>query len=402
MKRPYAALLLLLLAGLGCSLTRADDKGEITTPTPIGIISSGGTPAATLSPTPNPNATNTPVPAPPTRLPTLFPTPQQFNTPVVPGAVRPPTVVASAGGGSASSGGAGQIAAAGGDPAVGAPQNNGFYFPNTIVYSSGGSLRAVGRDGSGGGVIGSGSVATRSLNGLFIASGSVLVRPDGQKIGVISGQTTTPAWSRDNSTAYFGSGANLMRYQNGTTTAVNSTLGDLIKVEFSPDGGTLLFASRNQIKLLHGDGAVSVRWDSTTETVSDGPYWATRGEQFGLYFTLNNGRRIFLNGGLSEVTDPNERLQLQSPVNPYARVYIRADNGGSLTLVAVWPEAPDREFVAPSLADVSWSPDSAQLVYASMGGELVVLDAASGGSQVIASGGARFPVWSPPRYLVKN
>ena len=394
---------LLMLAMLACTLSSSDENVNVSgarTPTAISI-SDSETATGAAGPTQRP--TTTAVFAPPTRQPTLLPTPLQFNTPVSNVAVPPPVSNNSNTGNPASSGG--EIAASGGDPAAGAPQSNGFYFPNSIVYSSGGSLRAVGRDGSGGGVIGSGDRGIRSLNGLFVASASggvTVVRPDGQRVVQGSGQTTLPTWSRDGSTAYFGSGNNLIRYRNGSIETVASLNGNISVVEFSPDSGTVLFANQNQVKMLHGDGNISTRWDSGSELVVNGPYWTMRGENLGVYFELNNGRRIWVGGDLSEITDPNEHLQLLSPANQFARVYVRANNGGSLTLVAAWPGASDIEFVAPTLADVSWSPDGSQLVFASPDGSLILLDTASGARSTIASGGARYPLCTTPHYTVRN
>ena len=132
-----------------------------------------------------------------------------------------------------------------------------------------------------------------------------------------------------------------------------------------------------------------------------GPYWAIRDGELGVYAVLSSGRRIFIGGGLSNVDNPNEHLQLISPVNEAARVYVRGQDGGTQRLVAVWPGSADVEFVARSIADVSWSPDSSQLVYATPNGELVLLDAANGSQQTIASG-ASAPVWTPPRYTVRQ
>ena len=158
-------------------------------------------------------------------------------------------------------------------PEAGAPQNNGYYFPNAIVFTSGGSLNSVNRDGSGNTTIASAGPVARSLNGLFVAtaSGGVnVIRPDGQSIASGGTPTTLPTWSRDNSVAYYGSGGNLVRFSGNNTEVVNSVNGEMIRTEFSPDGGTVLFASRNQIKLLHGDGNVSTRWESGDEAINQG------------------------------------------------------------------------------------------------------------------------------------
>jgi hypothetical protein len=409
MKRIWIVILLLGLAGLACSLTTSDEETqEVRTPTPIRIsnVEATSTVQARTSTPVSVNASPTPVAAPPTLRPTLLPTPVQFNTPVP--AVGISQGVSSEGQSSgvnvASSSGA-SLSGSGSGAAAGAPQANGFYFPNTIVFSSGGSIRSIGRDGSGGGVIASGNSAIRSLNGLFVAtaSGGVnVVRPDGTAISQGSGLTTLPTWSSDGNTAYFGSGSSLIRFQNGVSQVVDSTNGDIIVVEYGPDGGTLMFASRNQIKLIYGDGTVGTVWDSF-ESINIGPFWAYRNDQLGVYIETSGGKRLFIGGGVNEITSPFEHLQLQSPANGGARVYVRARNDGYLTLVASYPGASDVEFTAPTLQDVSWSPDSSQLIYASTSGDLIILDAATGAQQVIAAGvGARYPVWTPPRYLLRE
>ncbi|NJO83916.1 MAG: hypothetical protein HC828_14755, partial [Blastochloris sp.] len=63
-----------------------------------------------------------------------------------------------------------------------------------------------------------------------------------------------PTWSPDGGTAYYGNGNTLIRAQGTSTQSVGNVNGDLIVVEYAPDGGTVLFASNNQIRLLYGDG----------------------------------------------------------------------------------------------------------------------------------------------------
>jgi WD40 repeat protein len=303
-----------------------------------------------------------------------------------------------------SNAGQGQLVAASGDPGAGAPQSNGFYFPQTILYRSGNSVLAVSSAGGGGLVIGSGN-AVRSLNGLFVATagnGVAVVRPDGASVASGSGQSTLPSWSRDGSSAYWGSGAQLIRFQGGNTTVISTLNGNLTKVEVAPDGSTVLFANSTQVKLIMGDGTPYELWVSDGSSIIEGPFWANRNGQLGIYARLSDGRRVFMGGGFSTIDDPFEQLQQVSPINEGARVYIRQENAGNgYLLVAVWPGLPDREFVAKTLFDLSWSPDGAQLVYATPDGQLILLDLASGNGSVLASGGASAPIWSPARYIVK-
>lgn len=409
MKRVYLLASVLMIAALACNFTSDGDgenKGGLRTPTAILISDAEATATRIADSTQGPqaDATRTSVSAPPTRLPTLFPTPQQFSTPVSNVAALPPTVVGGGSGGNAATGNSG-LTSNTANPAAGAPQNNGYYFPNAIVFTSGGSLNSVNRDGSGNSAIGQAGQAIRSLNGLFVAwaaGGVNIIRPDGQSVASGGTPTTLPTWSRDNNVAYYGSGGNLVRFSGGNTEVVNSVNGEMIRTEYSPDGGTVLFASRGQIKMLHGDGNVSTRWESGDEQINEGPYWATRDGQLGVYAVLSSGRRVFIGGGASNVDNPNEHLQLQSPVNDGARVYVRGQDGGTQRLVAVWPGAADVEFTARSIVDVSWSPDGSQLVYASPGGDLILLDAANGSQQTIASGGASAPLWTTPHYTVRQ
>jgi len=409
MNRLVLLLGALLLATLACTLTGGDDPQaeNIRTPSPV-VISQAET--ANAQATRDLSASPTPVSAPPTRLPTLFPTPVQFNTPIPNvAAALPPTVVSNtdASGQVASGSGAGGITASGVDPAAGAPQQNGYYYPNTIIYNRNREQIAIGLDGTPFANLGAGSRASRSLNGLFVAlvsSGITIKRPDGTNIAQGSGQTTLPSWSRDGATAMFGSGNNLVRFQNGGLETLGSVNGDLITVDYSPDGGSVLFASRNDLRVLRGDGSVQTMWDSGSESISFGPVWANRdGGELGVYLELDNGRRLFFgNAGLSEISDPAIHLQLRSPVTEAGRVYIRARNDGFLTLVAQYPGTPDVEFQAPSMQDVSWSPYGSQLVFASPQGDLVLLDTATGDRRTISTGGARAPLWTAPQYLVRN
>lgn len=409
----YGVLLIILctLATLACSVTTSE-KETIGTPTPVAeVIGQLQTNTAavtlTVSVTPNRNATSTPVAAPPTRIPTIFPTPLQFNTPLPISGQPAPVALpnSNSGANSASAGGGqGQLVASSGDPAAGAPQSNGFYFPETILYRSGNSVLAVGKAGGGGSVIGAGN-AVRSLNGLFVATagnGVVVVRPDGASIASGTGQTTLPSWSRDGATAYWGSGNQLVRYQGGNATIISTLNGAITKVEVAPDGSTVLFANTAQVKLIMGDGTPYELWASDGSSIIEGPVWANRNGQLGIYARLSDGRRVFMGGGFSTIDDPFEQLQQVSPINEGGRVYIRQENGGNgYVLVAVWPGLPDREFVAKTLFDVSWSPDGAQLVYTTPDGQLILLDLASGNGSVLASGGASAPIWTPSRYIVK-
>jgi WD40 repeat protein len=409
-KRIYLLVFILLTTALACTLSRdgdgEDSSRRVRTPTAILISDAEATATRVVEITQSPQAiaSGTSVSAPPTRLPTLFPTPLQFSTPVGNVAAVPPPVVSSDGGGNVVPGTSG-LTVSTGNPEAGAPQNGGYFFPNAIVFTSGNGLRTVNRDGSGGASLGQAGQTVRSISGLLVASsagGVNVIRPDGQGIASGSNQTTLPSWSRDNQVAYYGSGGNLVRFAGGNTEVVNSVNGEMIRVQHSPDGGTVLFASRGQIKLLHGDGNVSTRWESGDEQITEGPYWAVRDGRLGVYAVLSSGRRIFIGDDLSNVDNPNEHLQLLSPVNDAARVYVRGQDGGTQRLVAVWPGAADVEFTARSITDVSWSPDGSQLVYASPGGDLILLDAANGSQQTIASGGASAPLWTTPRYTVRQ
>jgi WD40 repeat protein len=277
-----------------------------------------------------------------------------------------------------------------------------MYFPNTIVFTRVGSIAAVARSGGASTTIVGGGRAQRSPNGLVVSSSQGDVRPDGASVARIGGRTTLTAWGNDGRLAYWGVGNQLYSTSNGGSAPITDIFGDLISVSFSPDGSTLLFASRDQVRRIMGDGAIITTWDSGGDSIVDGPYWALRNGNWGIYVRLASGRRVFMGEGGGDISDPFEHLQLASPASEAGRVYVRTDNGGSLTLVAVWPGAADFEFTAPSLQDVSWSPDGPQLVYASTGGELVLLDVSTGASQVLTGGGVRYPIWSSPRYLVRN
>lgn len=407
MQRLIISLICLLAASLACTLSRDSERGE---PTPISEnvinIREAEATATQLSL----DTTPTPVPAPPTRLPTLIPTPLQFNPnqnsanlpPIVanpnPNANAPAPNVASAGGG---------LAVSVGSAAQGAPQGgNGYYFPNTIVYSSAGGLQAINRDGGGQRGIASGAQPSRSRNGLFVASaggGSVnIVRPDGQTIAQSGTPTTLPTWSNDGGTVFYGSENSLVRANSGGTNPIDSVNGRLIVVEYAPDGGTVLYASQQHIKLLYGDGNTGTIWESGNERIVNGPYWATHRGNLGVYAVLDNGRRIFVSGGVSDITDPLERLQLRSPVTADGRVNLYADNGHSLTLIVFWPNAPERFIEVRRFEDVSWSPDGAQLVYIGTDGNLTLFDAGSGETRVLAGGASTRPIWSPPLYEVRN
>jgi WD40 repeat protein len=294
------------------------------------------------------------------------------------------------------------VALAGSNPAAGVPQSaGGYYFPDTIVYLSGGSVFAVNETGAGVLTIGTGT-ASRSSNGLYVATtAGQIIRPDGAAVGSASGLGTAPAWTRDGSVAYWGSGPNLIRYQGGTTSTAASLNGNINAVAFSPDGGTLLFASPQEIKLQYGDGNIGSIWQSGGESITLGPVWAVRGDRVGVYAVLSDGRRVFLSGDMTVLDNPNETLQVISPIQPGARVYLRSEDVGAQRLVAVWPGLPDREFTAISLLHVSWSPDGSQLVYGAPNGGLIWLDVATGEARVLVVGDARFPIWSPPLFSVQ-
>jgi|GEM_PF-3912208 len=402
---------LMILASLACTLSGSDEDTPNATPTDAPIpISEARTATAIVNASLTPEATVTVLP---TAIPTLDATPQQFNTPTPlsfsggSGSSGVTTGNTSSGATSGGGGGGGDsnLVASASNPAAGAPQANGFYYPNTILFSQGGSIQGIGRDGSGQGTVVGGNQAVRSINGLFVSSagsGVQIVRPDGTSVAQGSGQTTLVTWSSDGSVAYWGSGANLVAYQNGNAETVDTLGGNLTVVTYAPNGSGVVYASQTQIKIRWNDGNIQQIWDSG-DAIIEGPYWSTYGDGLGLYFVLGDGRRLHWSAnGLSDINDPNVHLQLQSPANPAARIYVRANNGNSLTLVAVYPGASDVEFVTPSLQDVSWSPDGSNLVYVAMDGNLVLLDAISGGQQVLATGGARYPVWTAPRYLVRN
>ncbi len=261
--------------------------------------------------------------------------------------------------------------------------------------------------GGGAQPIGGGGRATRSWNGLYVAytgNGMEVVRPDGTRVTFSApGATTIPSWSTDGSSFVYAQGSQIVLYQNGAASVIGDVSGNAIAAEFAPDGSnTIMFASQTQLKLYRGPGATFTLIDTPSDPIIFGPVWATRSKRWGIYIQLQGGRRIWydMGGAPSDITDEFERLHLASPVdNDLGRVVIMQD-AGILTVRALWPNLPEREFQTPSLLDVSWSPDSPQLVYANPNGELVFLDLPSGDQRVIASGGVRYPMWSAPRYVV--
>ncbi len=403
--RAWVLIGMVLLASLACTLSRSDDDAEPTvvgrTATPQRIDDTARTATAqTIGQRPTIQTTTTSsVPA--TQAPTLIPTPVQFVPPTSAGSI-------SSGGNAppvSSGGGVGNVTfngASGGAPTNGA----GFYFPAAIVYSSGGQLFNTSPSGGGQAMGGSGR-AVRSWNGLYVTylgNGMEVRRPDGVTVTFSApGATTLPSWSTDGNSFVYAQGSQIVLYQNGAASVIGDISGNAIATEFAPDGsGAILFASQTQVKLYRGAGAVFTLIDTPNDPIVDGPFWSTRGRQWGIYVRLSSGRRIWfdMGGAANEITDEFERLHLASPVdNDLGRVVIIRDEG-TLTVLARWPNLPEREFQTPSLADVSWSPDSAQLVYVNTAGELIFLDIASGEQRMIASGGVRYPMWSAPRYVV--
>lgn len=388
--RPFILMISLILATLACTLTR-NGEGDFSTPTPIAGISQLQTVTNAVTPTRSTslfNITPTPIAAPPTRLPTLFPTPLQFN----------PAPVSNNSGVNTTIAGEVAVAANFGDPTAGAPQQNGFYFPTTIVYQSGNEVMTVGLNDPAGNVLGQGAFS-RSNNGLLVSLLGKVSRPDGANLGVTDNRSTVPTWANDNQTAYWGTGNQLFRWQNGGVTAVDTVKGNLIRVLYSPDGGTLAFASANEIKLMYGDGNIRTIWDSATESITAGPVWALRGEQWGIYVELNNGRRLFIGGELSDMTTSPETLQVLSPIQAGASVFPKPGDGGLPIFAVAFPGQPEREFRAKSLFDISWSPFEAQIVYTTPTGEMMWLDIPSGNSRLLTQN-ASSPVWSAPRYWI--
>lgn len=409
LKRFLGLFLILMLTSLACTLSRSDDGNEPTvqarTSTPRRIDDAARTATAQFvgqRPTVQQTSTSS---APATVRPTLIPTPIQFVPPTSAGAVsssggNPPV---SSGGGGVNT--VGNVSFSG--AAAGAPSNGGgFFFPGSIVYASGGQLYTVGT-GGGAQPIGGAGTAARSWNGLYVSyvgNGIEVKRPDGATVTFSAPNATTiPSFSTDGNSFVYAQGSQIILYQNGDASVIGELSGNAIAAQFAPDGsGTVMFASQTQLKLYRGAGATFTLLDSGGDPIVDGPHWATRSRQWGIYVRLQSGRRIWydMGGAANEITDDFERLHLASPVdNDLGRVVVMRDEG-TLTVRALFPNMPEREFQTPSLQDISWSPDAAQLVYANPNGELVFLDLASGEQRVIASGGIRHPMWSAPRYVV--
>lgn len=419
MKRLTIAVAMLVLASLACTLTQGEGDDPVT-PTPIDIVDAAATATAaqdtdgerpefesTADATLDLNATSTPVSAPPTRQATLQPTPLQFNTPIPQVAQAQSNNNAGAANNSAGDGGGivtgndgGAIAPVSGDPASGAPQSNGFYFANTILYESGGRTIGIASDGSGGRAVLNATGTTRSLNGLLVSSSGAVARPDGNSITSVSGTTTAPVWASDNQTAYYGSGNNVIQFRGGSTNVVDSVNGTVIRVQISPDG-RVASASANQVKVLNTDGSSRDVWTGQGATLTRGPFWTLRGDDLGIYLETSAGERIFIGSfGLSRVEDPNETLQLQSPAHPDARIALRDEGNGRFGLV-VWPNAPDQQIQINFLEDASWSPSGSQLVFSDYNNELILLDAATGARSTLVSGAADNPIWSAPLYRLR-
>lgn len=400
MKRAVGFIIVMLLASLACTLSRSEDKGEPTvqprTSTPIRIGDAQQT--ATFQAVGQRPTTTAALQ--PTIQPTLIPTPVQYVPPTSSGNVSSGSVASS--GGSTT----GNVTFSG--SASGAPTNGGgFYYPSSIVYTSGGQMYTVGTGGGAQPIGGGGGQATRSWNGLYVTytgNGMEVLRPDGTRVSFSApGATTIPGWSTDGNSFVYAQGSQIVLYQNGAASVIGDVSGSAIVTEFAPDGsGSIMFASQTQLKLYRGPGAIFTLIDTPNDPIVNGPVWATRSKRWGMYIQLQSGRRIWydMGGAPNEITDEFERLHLASPVdNDLGRVVIMQD-AGTLTVRALWPNLPEREFQTPSLKDISWSPDSPQLVYVNTNGELIFLDLPSGEQRVIAGGGVRYPMWSAPRYVV--